>query len=206
MRRKVDDLPPMPPGYNNTPGTFQPVVRLDEETSEREMVLMEWGLVPYWSDIHRMISNCARDDKLTSGGAWIKPFQQRRCLIPGEFFYEWEVLGPEEKRRKVTKPWAVALKDDRLFSFGGIWDRWKDRDTGNVLESFAIVTVDPNEVLEPFHNRCPLMGRRGAVAPHRRWAPGRGDLGGRLRPDAGRSGRVLPRVCHRPRTEHSATG
>jgi putative SOS response-associated peptidase YedK len=107
--------------------------------------------------MHRMISNCARDDKLTSSGAWIKPFQQRRCLIPGEFFYEWEVLTPEEKRRKVTRPWAVALKDDQLFSFGGIWDRWKDRATGNVLESFAIVTVDPNELLEPFHNRCPLI-------------------------------------------------
>ena len=56
MRRKVDDLPPMPPGYNITPGTFQPVVRLGEETSEREMVLMEWGLVPYWSNMHKMIS------------------------------------------------------------------------------------------------------------------------------------------------------
>jgi putative SOS response-associated peptidase YedK len=157
LRHKVSDLPPAPPGYNITPGTFQPVVRLNEETDDREMVLMEWGLVPYWSNMHKMISNCARDDKLTGGGAWIKPFQQRRCLIPGEFFYEWEVLTPEEKKRKVTKPWAVALKDDRLFSFGGIWDRWKDRSTGNVLESFAIVTVDPNEVLEPFHNRCPLI-------------------------------------------------
>ena len=64
---------------------------------------------------------------------------------------------PEDKKRKITKPWAVALTDDRLFSFGGIWDRWKDRANGNVLESFAIVTVDPNEVLEPFHNRCPLI-------------------------------------------------
>ena len=55
MRRKVVDLPPMPPGYNITPGTFQPVGRLDEETSEREMVLMEWGLVPYWSNMHTLI-------------------------------------------------------------------------------------------------------------------------------------------------------
>ena len=120
-------------------------------------LLMELGAVAYWSNMHKMISNYARDDKLINSEAWIKPFLQRRCLIPGEFFYEWEVLTPEEKKRKVTKPWAVALKDDRLFSFGGIWDRWKDRATGNVLESFAIVTVDPNEVIEPFHNRCPLI-------------------------------------------------
>jgi putative SOS response-associated peptidase YedK len=49
------------------------------------------------------------------------------------------------------------LTDDRLFSFGGIWDWWKDKVAGDTLESFSIVTVDPNEVLEPFHNRCPLI-------------------------------------------------
>src|SRR5258705_5874519 len=87
MRRKVVDLPPMPPGYNITPGTFQPVVRLDEETGEREMVLMEWGLVPYWSNMHKMISNCARDDKLTSGGALIKSVPQRPRFMPCEVFF-----------------------------------------------------------------------------------------------------------------------
>jgi putative SOS response-associated peptidase YedK len=54
----------------------------------------------------------------------------------------------------------VALTDDRLFSFGGIWDYWRDKITGDTLESFSIVTVDPNEVLEPFHNRCPLVIER----------------------------------------------
>jgi NAD(P)-dependent dehydrogenase (short-subunit alcohol dehydrogenase family) len=56
------------------------------------------------------------------------PFFLMQQLLPilavghhGEFYYEWEVLNPEEKRRKITKPWAVALKDNRLFSFGGIW-------------------------------------------------------------------------------------
>ena len=146
----------LPPGYNITPGIFQPVVRLDEETSEREMVLMEWGLVPYWSNMHKMISNCARDDKLTSSGAWIKQFQHRRCLIPSEFFYEWEVLTPEEKRRKITKPWAIGSKTTGYFPLADS-DRWKDRATGNVLEGFALVTVEPNELLEPFHNRCPLI-------------------------------------------------
>ena len=73
---------------------------------------------------------------------------------------------PEDKKRKITKPWAVALANDRLFSFGGIWDRWKDRATGNVLESFAIVTVDPNEVLEPFHNRSPLILEPKEGTPH----------------------------------------
>jgi putative SOS response-associated peptidase YedK len=57
MRRKIADLPPMPPGYNITPGTFQQVVRLSEKTGEREMSLMEWGLVPYCSTMHKMVSS-----------------------------------------------------------------------------------------------------------------------------------------------------
>lgn len=65
MLRKIAVLPPMPPGYNINPGAFQPVVRLGEETGEREMSLTEWGLVPHWSTMHKMVSNCARDDMLT---------------------------------------------------------------------------------------------------------------------------------------------
>ena len=58
----------------------------------------------------------------------------------------------------ITKPWAVALKDDRAI----LLRRRSGTDgkimrPGNVLESFAIVTTEPNELLEPFHNRCPLI-------------------------------------------------
>jgi putative SOS response-associated peptidase YedK len=70
-------------------------------------------------------------------------------------------MGSSHPRREKAKDYKTVgnprSKADRLFSFGGIWDRWKDRATGNVLESFAIVTVDPNEALEPFHSRCPLI-------------------------------------------------
>jgi putative SOS response-associated peptidase YedK len=60
----------------------------------------------------------------------------------------------------MSKPWAVSLTDEQLFAFGGIWDRWKGLDGSQnqiIIESFSIVTTDPNEVLEPFHNRCPLI-------------------------------------------------
>jgi putative SOS response-associated peptidase YedK len=78
-------------------------VRLDEETGEREMVLMEWGLVPYWSKMHKMISNWAHDDKLTSSGAWIERFQQRRCLIPSEFFLRMGSSHPSREKAKDHK-------------------------------------------------------------------------------------------------------
>ncbi len=36
------------PSYNVAPQSFQPVIRLNAETDEREIALMKWGLVPYW--------------------------------------------------------------------------------------------------------------------------------------------------------------
>jgi putative SOS response-associated peptidase YedK len=77
---------------------------------------------PYWSKTPKanFSSINARSDKLESGGAWREPWKHRRCLIPVEFFYEWEPLTKEEGKKKLSKPWAVSLTDDRLFAFDGI--------------------------------------------------------------------------------------
>lgn len=150
------------PSYNIFPEGTQPVVRLDHDTGERVLALMKWGLVPSWSKTPKanFSSINARSDKLESSGAWREPWKHRRCLIPANFFYEWEPLTKEEEKRKLSKPWAVSLADDDLFAFGGICDRWKGLNENNneiIVESFSIITTDPNEVLEPFHNRCPLI-------------------------------------------------
>jgi putative SOS response-associated peptidase YedK len=150
------------PSYNISPESIQPAVRIDRDTGERVLTLMKWGLVPYWSKVPKanFSSINARSDKLESSAAWREPWKHRRCLIPAEFFYEWEPLSKEETKKKLSKPWAFSLTGDQLFAFGGIWDRWKGQDENKnklILESFSIITTDPNEVLEPFHNRCPLI-------------------------------------------------
>jgi putative SOS response-associated peptidase YedK len=149
------------PDYNITPGTKQPVVRLNAETDEREFAMLEWGIVPNWANKSEkakrppMLSNCARHDKLKV--SWKNQFERNRCLIPVEFFYEWEKRTPAEIRKNITRPWAIDFKDQRLFSLACIWDTWKDRETGERLETYAVITTEPNEVLSPFHDRCPLI-------------------------------------------------
>ena len=150
------------PSYNISPESIQPVVRLDRDTGERVLAFMKWGLLPYWSKTAKAAFSSinARSDKLESSGAWREPWKHRRCLIPANFFFEWEPLTTEEEKKKFSKPWAVSLADDQLFAFGGIWDRWKGEDSNKneiIVESFSIITTDPNKVLEPFHNRCPLI-------------------------------------------------
>jgi putative SOS response-associated peptidase YedK len=58
---------------------------------------------------------------------------------------------------KTKQPYAIALKDRALFAFAGLWDSWKDKATGQRLETYTIVTTDPNELVEPLHNRMPVI-------------------------------------------------
>jgi putative SOS response-associated peptidase YedK len=139
------------PNYNITPDSFQPVVRLSHETREREVALLKWGLVPYWSKVPKagFSSINARADNLQSSGAWREPWKRRRCLIPAEFFFEWEPPTADDKKQKISKPWAVSLTNGQLFSFGGIYDRWKDTASRDVLDSFSIVGVYLGHALAP---------------------------------------------------------
>ena len=145
--------PELAPTYNAAPQTFQPVIRLNSETDEREIAIMKWGLVPYWSKTVNLPYTTinASADKLTSSAVWREPFKHRRCLVPADWFYEWPVVDSEKHAR------AFSLQDDSPFAFAGLWDQWKDKQSGQVLESFAIVTVEPNEWMAKYHDRMGVI-------------------------------------------------
>ena len=37
------------PTFNVCPQSFQPIVRINEDTGERELAQARWGLVPFWA-------------------------------------------------------------------------------------------------------------------------------------------------------------
>jgi putative SOS response-associated peptidase YedK len=144
----------IPPSYNVAPTDIQPVVRISRETGERELAMMRWGLVPWWAkDVKIGFSSInARAESLTTSPAFREAFQRRRCLVPADWFYEWQKLDAKTKQ-----PYAIALRDGALFAFAGLWESWKDKGTGERLLTYSIITTDPNEVMEPLHNRMPVI-------------------------------------------------
>jgi putative SOS response-associated peptidase YedK len=64
----------------------------------------------------------------------------RRCLIPADGFYEWQKLDAKTKQ-----PYAIVMKDRSLFGFAGLWERWKDKASGEVVRSFTIITTTPQQ-------------------------------------------------------------
>ena len=52
----------------------------------------------------------------------------------------------------------VHLKTKEPFAFAGLWDVWRKPD-GKRVESFTIITTEPNELVRPIHNRMPVILR-----------------------------------------------
>jgi putative SOS response-associated peptidase YedK len=152
--------------YNVAPQTFQPVVRLNRDTGLREIALMRWGLIPYWSRDAKIGYSTinAKAETVATAPAFREAFRRRRCLVPADAFYEWQTLDPKHKQ-----PFAIALASREPYGFAGLWDRWKDPETRAWLETFSIITTDPNQVVAPLHNRMPVIIERKDYA---RWLGG----------------------------------
>ena len=156
---KIDEIPAsiIIPGwdYNVAPTTFQPVIRAEKETGDRELALMRWGLVPFFtkqlSDVKGLSTINARAESVEKAAAWRTPFKKRRCLIPADGFYEWRRVDPKNK-----EPFSFRMADDAPFAFAGLWDAWKDP-VGQWLQSFTIITTDANELMSSVHNRMPVI-------------------------------------------------
>ena len=153
----LEDLPAFSASYNIAPRSVQPVVRLGPETGAREFALLRWGLVPFWAKDEKigysMIN--ARAEEAANKPAFREALRKRRCLVPADAFYEWA-----KRDAKTKQPFAFGLSSGQSFAFAGLWERWRPKEgeaPGTYLETFTILTTDANELVEPAHNRMPVI-------------------------------------------------
>ena len=141
--------------FNIAPTTFQPVIRSAKETGQRELVLMRWGLVPFFtkqlSDVKGISTINARAETIETSPTFRRPFKMRRCLVPADGFYEW--LRVDEKTKQ---PYAFRMKDNAPFAFAGVRDAWRAPD-GSWLQSYSILTTFANELTARVHSRMPVL-------------------------------------------------
>jgi len=154
----LSDLPGLTPRYNIAPS--QPVGAVRSGETGRQWVELRWGLVPSWAKDpaigSRMIN--ARAETVAEKPAFREALEQRRCAIPADGFYEWQKLDGGGKQ-----PYYLSRTGGGPFAFAGLWDRWRDRASGVVIESCTVITTTPNELLAPIHDRMPVMLDREAV-------------------------------------------
>jgi putative SOS response-associated peptidase YedK len=91
----------------------------------------------------------ARAETVAEKPSFRKAFKQQRCLVLADGFYEWKREG------KTKQPYYIRLKGGRLFAFAGLWERWEKQEPA--LETCAVITTGPNALMEPIHNRMPVI-------------------------------------------------
>jgi putative SOS response-associated peptidase YedK len=150
---ELEDMPWFAPTYNAAPQSTQPVVRLNRDSRSREIALMRWGLVPFWAKDPKFGYSTinARAEEVASKPVYREALKKRRCLVPADAFYEWQRISEKNKQ-----PYAIALKSGEPYALAGLWESWKPQE-GLPLETFTVVTTDPNELMQSIHNRMPVI-------------------------------------------------
>jgi putative SOS response-associated peptidase YedK len=152
------NLPPMDPHW---------ILRVRD--GQRQLVPARWGLVPSWAksavDAAKRIN--ARAESLRSKNTFRGAFEQRRCVIPADGFFEW--TGAKGKRMPV---W-FRPPDRELLFFAGLYESWRDPETAAWTKTFTIITTGPNDLVAPVHDRMPAV-----LAPDdlERWMSPQSDL------------------------------
>jgi putative SOS response-associated peptidase YedK len=152
------------PRFNIAPTQYIAAIRNDDE-EQPELTSFRWGLVPFWAKDpaigNRMIN--ARAETVAEKPSFRAAYRKRRCLILADGFYEWHTEGG------VKIPYFISLASGEPFAFAGLWENWESKETGEVLQTTAIVTTAANDFLSQLHNRMPIVLEPGN-AP--RWLGG----------------------------------
>ena len=122
----IPKQPDLPVSYNIAPSQNVLAIRFNPETRERTLDQLRWGLIPHWAKDQKIAYRTinARAETVDKAPSYRQAFIKRRCLIPADGFYEWR------KTAKPKLPLAIAMKDDRPFTFAGLWENWKDSESG----------------------------------------------------------------------------
>ena len=139
--------------YNVAPTQIMPVVL--ERNGQRQLEMMQWGLVPFWAKDRSMGSKLinARLETLEEKASFKYAVRERRCLIPADGYYEWQ------KTKDGKQAVRIIMPTKQLFAFAGLWEQWSNPN-GEILHSYTIVTTIPVPSLAHIHDRMPLILKR----------------------------------------------
>lgn len=141
--------------YNGFVHPYTPII-----TDEDQKLIQhyKWGLIPFWAKDTKIANNTlnARIETITEKPSF-RNSVNKRCLVISDGFFEWQWLDSKGKQKQ---KYLISLPDDGLFAFGGIYSQWTNKSTGEIINSYSIVTTAANELMSEIHNtkkRMPII-------------------------------------------------
>lgn len=144
------------PRYNVAPG--QPVIAIINDGRNNRIGHLRWGLIPaFVKDANSGLGIInAKSETLTEKPAFRSSFQNKRCILLADGFYEWKRDG------KTKTPFRIVLKNQKLFPLAGLWSL-SIRPDGTKVYTCAIITTQANAIVSEIHDRMPVILREKDV-------------------------------------------
>ena len=115
---------------------------------------MRWDLVPSWWEKtakETLSTFNARAETVASKPMFRAAFNRTRCLIPVSGYYEWHGT-PTGKQ-----PYYFTARDRSPLTIAGLWDEWKDIETGEPVKACTMIITEANGFVSKVHNRMPVL-------------------------------------------------
>lgn len=146
------------PRYNIAPGESLAVIT-NEAPDEIERY--RWGLIPSWAgEPSEGLSN-ARAETANETQPFRDAWASRPCLVLSSGFYEWQTHPDRQSR-----PYRIYRDGAPAFAMAGLWETWTN--SGEEIPCVTILTTEPNDLMEPIHDRMPVVLSHAAEETFRR--------------------------------------
>jgi putative SOS response-associated peptidase YedK len=163
------------PDFNVAPTKAAPVVltrapRGDADAEPtRQLRLLTWGLVPSWSrdvKVGLRMTN-ARAESLLDKPSFARAAAARRCLVPADGWYEWQVspTAVDSRGKPRKQPFFIHRADGAPLAMAGLYEFWRDQSLAEDepeawLATYCVITTSAEPGLDRIHDRQPLVLER----------------------------------------------
>ena len=125
-----------------------------------ELILAHWELIPNWINSREELAASrkkfttlnATAERLLESRVYQGAALKRRCLILASGFYEWLHFTPPGTKKPIAYPYYITVSHHPYFFIAGIWQSWTDRETGETMPTFTLVTTAANPLMSAIHN------------------------------------------------------
>lgn len=137
------------------------IIRKQEGAIDIEVVSAHWEFIPIWIKSMDEVKAArkqgipwlnARSETFLDSQMFGNAARKRRCLVLATHFFEWRHFKPDGEKKALAYPYTIGVNYSEYFYLAGIWQPWTDRETGETIDTFAIVTTQANELMSQVHN------------------------------------------------------
>ena len=120
--------------------------------------LFHWGLLPNWAtDISFRKNTLNAKIETIKEKPSFRNSIHHRCLVLLDGYYEWQWLDEKGKQKQ---KYLITQPNNEAFAMAGLWNTWTDRQTGEIMNTYTILTTVANEAMSIIHNskkRMPMI-------------------------------------------------